>query len=135
MCEPATQSAPVYRMSIFVPDSVQMVPIRIQFMGGLPSVNVSTRFGIWIQSKLTSGMVTVPPLIAVPVATPACTMVSSHSPARVPSPGSGKFWVNVHRSTSAYAEPFHTLVVTVVRRLVDQNVGEYRPAQLDPAQS
>jgi hypothetical protein len=87
-------------MSIFPPVSVQIVDMRIQFIGYSPSVSVSTRLGIWTQSKFTSGIVMFPPITAGPVAFPVCTMDSSHIPARVPSPGGGNVWVNVQASTS-----------------------------------
>src|SRR5947208_317546 len=107
---PAWQSCGRYRMSILPPVSVQIVDRRIQFIAGRPSVVVSTRLCICVQSKSTDGSVTAPPLTAAPVATPACTIEASHIPSRVSSPDGGNDWVSVHRSTSLYADeaPFHT---------------------------
>jgi hypothetical protein len=56
---------------------------------------------------------------------PLWLTLSSHSPARVESPGSGKLCVNVHRSTSRKSDAavLRTCVVTVVSRCVVQKLG------------
>src|SRR5262245_27751434 len=77
-------------------------------------VFVSTRLVIATGSSVIGGSASVPPT------RPVCTMPASQSPAWSPSPGDGKLCVKVHDST---AVPL-TLVVTLVSRLVLQNVGE-----------
>src|SRR5262245_16958690 len=63
---------------------------------------------------------------------PVCPIRSSHRAALVPSPGAGKAWVSVHESTSSYAVPRHTWVVTLVNRLRLKNVGENRLVHVVP---
>src|SRR6266511_2455618 len=112
--EPATQSIVEYPTLISPPVSVMMEETRHQFIGG----ELSTVLFICTPVKVTSGVE-----IGVPTR-PVCVMPASHSPARVPSPGSGNVWRSVHDSTSRYALPPHTCVVTLLSRLVVQNVGE-----------
>ena len=109
------------------PVSYRICEIRHQFMAAAKSM-VSTRFDSCTPVNSTSGTVTVPP------GRPLCDSFDNHRPARVPSPGSGKVWVSVHRSTSVYDDPFKIRVVTVESRLVDQNDGLY-VSHVDPVHS
>src|SRR6266542_324951 len=106
---PAMQSTPVFTAAM-----------RHQFIGGEWS-SVSTRLAICTPVNVTSGRLSVPPTL------PVCAIEASHSPARVPSPGSGYECVSVHVSTSRYPLPPQTCVVTVDSRFCVQNVGEYLP--------
>ncbi|MER7279227.1 hypothetical protein ABT369_32795 [Dactylosporangium sp. NPDC000244] len=116
--EPATQSASAYVTLIVPPPSVSTVLIRHQFIAGAKSV-ASTRFGFCTPTKCTSGTVTAVRVPSVVPARPVWLIPSSHSPARVVSPGSGNVCLNVHWSTGLPP----ALVVRVPRRLVLQNVG------------
>src|ERR1051326_5204061 len=99
----ATHCGPVYVTFIFAPDSVSISVSRGQFIGRSPlSSDLSTRLFIGVDRRVTIGTDAVPPT------RPLCAIVDSHSPARVPSPGSGKLWVRDHCSTSRYAVPLST---------------------------
>src|SRR2546423_10378636 len=100
------------------PVSVCTFATRHQFIGYRWSLLVSTRFCSCTPSNHRSGT-----RVVFPPASPLCEIRDNHSPARLPSPGSGKSWVNVQFSTLSYPVPFHTLVVMPVSRLVPQNVG------------
>ncbi|WP_425569300.1 hypothetical protein [Nonomuraea salmonea] len=78
----------------------------------------STRLGISTPSKSTAGMDCVPPTC------PVCWIFASHSAALMPSPGLGKVCVSVQESTSLYAPPSSTCVVTLASRLRVKKVGE-----------
>jgi hypothetical protein len=90
---PATQSGAAYAIEISPPASVRMDAMRHQFIGGDKSI-VSTRLASWTPVNVTSGTLAVPPT------NPVWPMALSHSPARVPSPGSGYECFSVHDSTS-----------------------------------
>jgi hypothetical protein len=71
-----------------------MVRTRHLISAAMSSWVVSTRLASWTPAKVTGGMALVEPSLPVRV------IDFSHSPAEVPSPGSGKEWASAHESTS-----------------------------------
>src|SRR6266496_2894680 len=110
------QSFGEYVTDVVPPDSLWMAEIRYRLIGEYPS-SPSTRFAICTPSKVTAGIAAEPPT------SPVWMMELSHSARLVVSPGDRKEWLRVHESTLRYAEPFHTFVVVVDKRLRVKNDG------------
>lgn len=117
----AVHSGSEYRTCVVEPVSLMTFDSRCQLLVVLCTFR--TRFGIASGSNETFGSTMSSPT------RPVLTIEDSHRPAPPPSPDDGKLWVKAQDATSSQPAPpllagSHTRVMILLRRFVDQNVGE-----------